>query len=102
MDQYASALRMSYKDFVAKRANDFMQQIIKIKDRRDQALKSVESTLKSTAKASQVTQRTQSLAIEDLLDDSPSGITFKSFEIQKTLGQGSFGKVFKVNLKGDT
>ena len=35
------------------------------------------------------------------MDDTPSGITFKSFEIQKTLGQGSFGKVFKVNLKGD-
>ena len=35
------------------------------------------------------------------MDDSPSGITFKSFDIQEVLGQGTFGKVFKVNLKND-
>lgn len=39
---------------------------------------------------------------EELLDDTPSGITFKSFEIQEVLGQGSFGKVFKVNLKNES
>ena len=28
-----------------------------------------------------------------------NGITFKSFNIQEVLGQGTFGKVFKVALK---
>ena len=38
---------------------------------------------------------------DDLLDDTVgSGITFSSFEIHTMLGQGSFGKVFKVNIKG--
>lgn len=40
-------------------------------------------------------------AEEQLLDDAPDGITFKSFDIQEVLGQGTFGKVFKVNLKTD-
>ena len=30
-----------------------------------------------------------------------NGITFSSFEIQEVLGQGTFGKVFKVFLKTD-
>lgn len=35
------------------------------------------------------------------MDDSiASGITFGSFDVQGLLGQGSFGKVFKVNRKG--
>ena len=31
-----------------------------------------------------------------------NGITFSSFDITEVLGQGTFGKVFKVNLKSDT
>ncbi len=38
---------------------------------------------------------------EELLDDTPKGITFSSFEIQDVLGEGSFGKVYKVVLKSD-
>ena len=30
-----------------------------------------------------------------------NGITFSSFDITEVLGQGTFGKVFKVNLKSD-
>jgi len=30
-----------------------------------------------------------------------TGITFSSFKIEEVLGQGTFGKVFKVHLKGD-
>ena len=30
-----------------------------------------------------------------------NGITFSSFEISEVLGQGTFGKVFKVHLKTD-
>lgn len=37
-----------------------------------------------------------------MLDDTLSGITFKSFVILDVLGQGTFGKVFRVNLKNDT
>lgn len=40
-------------------------------------------------------------ADEQLLDDSLRGITFKSFNILELLGQGGFGKVFKVTLKSD-
>ena len=41
-----------------------------------------------------------SIELEDeLLDDGMNGITFKSFEIEELLGQGTFGKVFKVHLK---
>lgn len=35
------------------------------------------------------------------MDDSKNGITFKSFEIVDTLGEGSFGKVYKVSLRSD-
>lgn len=38
---------------------------------------------------------------EELLDDSTNGITFSSFEIVDILGEGSFGKVYKVKLKSD-
>ncbi len=38
---------------------------------------------------------------EELLDDTPKGITFSSFEIKDVLGEGSFGKVYKVVLKKD-
>ena len=30
-----------------------------------------------------------------------NGITFSSFEVSEVLGQGTFGKVFKVHLKTD-
>jgi len=36
-----------------------------------------------------------------LLDDSKNGITFNSFDIIDVLGEGSFGKVYKVSLKSD-
>ena len=37
----------------------------------------------------------------ELNDDTiTSGITFSSFNVIKLLGQGSYGKVFHVNLKG--
>ena len=41
---------------------------------------------------------------EEQLDDDTlkNGITFSSFDITEVLGQGTFGKVFKVNLKSDT
>lgn len=39
---------------------------------------------------------------EKLLDDGEMGIQFKSFCLMDMLGQGTFGKVFKVHLKTDT
>ena len=36
-----------------------------------------------------------------MLDDSSDGITFKSFKLLDLLGQGTFGKVFKVHLRSD-
>ena len=41
---------------------------------------------------------------EEQLDDDTlkNGITFSSFDITEVLGQGTFGKVFKVNLKSDS
>ena len=38
---------------------------------------------------------------ERLNDDAEIGISFKSFTIQEVLGQGTFGKVFKVSLKSE-
>lgn len=38
---------------------------------------------------------------EEKFDDPLQGITFKSFNIEDVLGEGTFGKVFKVNLKSD-
>lgn len=38
---------------------------------------------------------------EEFEDDGKNGITFASFEIQEVLGEGSFGKVYKVALKSD-
>lgn len=38
---------------------------------------------------------------ESFEDDSLNGITFKSFDVLELLGQGTFGKVFKVSLKSD-
>ena len=33
--------------------------------------------------------------------DEDNGITFKSFKLLDVLGQGTFGKVFKVHLKSE-
>jgi len=38
---------------------------------------------------------------EPLNDDGMRGITFKSFNVEEVLGEGTFGKVFKVQLKDD-
>ena len=38
---------------------------------------------------------------EEFEDDGKNGITFSSFEILEVLGEGSFGKVYKVALKSD-
>ena len=38
---------------------------------------------------------------EELLDDCPMGITFKSFEIEEVLGEGTFGKVFRVKRRDE-
>jgi serine/threonine protein kinase len=46
-----------------------------------------------------VTTKVSESVEEQLLDDSSLGITFSSFQILEVLGEGSFGKVYKVILK---
>jgi hypothetical protein len=36
-----------------------------------------------------------------MVDDDQAGVNFQSFEVVSVLGEGSFGKVFKVFKKSD-